>query len=185
LWLNGPGVWYSVVVPADGNITIETGPDTATANVLFDSVIEAYSGACGALTSIECDDDDAATNNFSILDLSGLTPGETIYIRVWEYNGDESEPFAISAYNSTLSTSDFESQNTLTYFPNPVKSTLRLRALQNIEIVSVLNVLGQEVIKTNPNALENDLDMSSLTPGSYFVKVTIDNLTETIRIIKQ
>ena len=183
--LNGPGVWYSVVIPADGNITIETGPDMATANGLFDSVVEAYSGACGGLTLIECDDDDAVgAGNFSLLELTGLTPGETIYLRVWEYGGDESEPFAISAYNATLSTTEFDNENSLKYFPNPVKNVLTLKALQNIQSVSVLNILGQEVLRTTPNALENELDLSNLNIGSYFVKVTINDITETIRIIK-
>ncbi|WP_425075808.1 T9SS type A sorting domain-containing protein [Psychroserpens sp. S379A] len=182
---NGPGVWYSVVVPADGNITLETGPDIATDNQLFDSVIEAFSGTCGALTSIECDDDDAATGNFSLLDLTGLTPGETIYLRVWEYGGNESEPFAVSAYNSTLSIDDYENQNAFTYFPNPVKNTLTLTATQNIQNISVLNILGQEVLRSTPNAFENVLDMNSLKSGSYFVKVTINDVTETVRVIKK
>ncbi|MFK7783259.1 T9SS type A sorting domain-containing protein [Psychroserpens sp.] len=182
---NGPGVWYSVVIPDDGNITIETGPDSATDNQLFDSVVEAYSGNCGALNSIECDDDDAATGNFSILDLTGLTPGETIYLRVWEYGGEESEPFAISAYNATLSLDDYENQSAFTYFPNPVKNELILKAQNTIQNVSVLNMLGQEVLRANPNTLESSLDMNELSQGAYFVKVTINNITETVRIIKE
>ena len=183
--LNGPGVWYSVVVPADGNITIETGPDAGTGDTAFDSVIEAYSGTCGALTSIECDDDDAATGNFSILDLTGLTPGETIYIRVWEYGGDESEPFSISAYNATLSVAELGNENALSYFPNPVKNTLTLNAQNVIDNVTVINMLGQEVMRTSPNRVDSVIDMSQLQVGTYFVRVTINNSTETVRIIKQ
>jgi hypothetical protein len=80
---NGPGVWYSIVIPESGSITIETGPDQATATTGFDSVIEAFSGDCGALTSIGCDDDGAGSGNYSQLSLTGLTAGETIYVRVW------------------------------------------------------------------------------------------------------
>jgi hypothetical protein len=45
-------------------------------------------------------------------------------------------------------------------------------------------MIGQEVLKTTPNKVENSIDMSALQTGAYFVKVTIDDKTETIRIIK-
>ncbi len=183
--LDGPGVWYSVVVPGDGNITIETGPDAGTGNTAFDSVIEAFSGTCGALTSIECDDDDSTEPGYSVLNLSGLTGGETIYIRVWEFNGDEEEPFSISAYSATLSNDSFENENAFTYFPNPVKNELSLRAQSNIENVSVFNMLGQEVLRATPNTLEANIDTNSLAQGAYFVQVTINDVTETVRILKQ
>ena len=47
------------------------------------------------------------------------------------------------------------------------------------------NMLGQEVLSATPNAVDSDLDMSSLQTGTYFVKVTIANVTKTIRVIKQ
>ena len=182
--LDGPGVWYSVVVPNDGNINIETGPDS-NATTGFDSVIEAFSGTCGALVSIDCDDDGADTGNYSLLELSGLTPGETIYIRVWEYNGDESEPFSISAYSGTLSAVDYTDEIMFSYYPNPVNSNLNLKAQKDIESISVVNMLGQEVLRTSPNTVNSELDMSGLSTGSYFVRVTVEGITETVRVVKQ
>ncbi|WP_299522614.1 GEVED domain-containing protein [Winogradskyella sp.] len=182
----GPGVWYSVVVPASGDITIEIG-DTSGGGTGFDSVIEAFSGTCGALTSIDCDDDGVPgfADNYSLLELSGLTPGETIYIRVWEYDGDESEPFSISAYSATLSTGDLDNESAFTYYPNPVKNTLTLNAQNTIENVTMYNMLGQEVLRATPNNVDSVLDMSSLQNGTYFVKVTIADTTKTVRVIKQ
>ena len=46
-------------------------------------------------------------------------------------------------------------------------------------------MLGQEVLSATPNAVDSDLDMSSLQTGTYFVKVTIATVTKTIRVIKQ
>ncbi|WP_417291434.1 T9SS type A sorting domain-containing protein [Corallibacter sp.] len=182
--LNGPGVWYSVVVPDDGNIIIEVGPDQATGNTGFDSVIEAFSGVCGSLVSIDCDDDGGATGNFSILNLTSLTPGDVIYIRVWEYNGDEEEPYSISAHNPTLSTASFSKVKLFTYYPNPVDNTLSLKAQKEMTDVSVYNMLGQVVVNAQPNAATGNIDMTSLQSGAYFVKVTIGDVTETVRIIK-
>ena len=36
-----------------------------------------------------------------------------------------------------------------------------------------------------PNTLESNLDMNGLSQGAYFVQVTINNVTETVRILKQ
>ena len=151
----------------------------------FDSVIEAFTGTCGALTSIDCDDDGAATANFSELSLTGLVAGEIVYFRVWEYGGDEVEAFSVSAFNATLSVGDFENEAAFTYYPNPVKNTLTLNAKNTIEQVAMYNMLGQEVLRANPNTLNSNLDMSTLQTGTYFVKVTIGNVTETIRVMKQ
>ncbi len=82
-WTSGAinSVWYSVVVPASGSIKIKTN-----AGSLFDTQIKAYSGTCSALTEIGCNDDaaDCGYNETqaSELSLTGLTAGNTIFIRV-------------------------------------------------------------------------------------------------------
>ena len=75
--------------------------------------------------------------------------------------------------------------NAFTYFPNPVKNTLQLNAQSNIQNVSIFNMLGQEVLRTAPNNVNSTVDMSALQTGAYFVKVTINDRTETVRVIKQ
>ncbi|MFC6096814.1 choice-of-anchor J domain-containing protein [Flavobacterium qiangtangense] len=83
--VGGKDVWYRVTVPANvTRLDIETNNNSDTA--LSDTGIEAYRGACGSLVYIECDDDDSNDGNFSLLNLTGLTSGEMIYIRVWGYN---------------------------------------------------------------------------------------------------
>jgi len=97
---------------------------------------------------------------------------------------EETEDYSIIV-DATLSTSDFENENAFSYFPNPVKDELTLRAQSMIQNVSIYNLLGQEVLRTTPNAIETDVNMSELQTGAYFVKVTINDSIETIRIIKQ
>ncbi|NJM79010.1 MAG: LamG domain-containing protein [Flavobacterium sp.] len=89
-------LWYTAVVPASGNLTVETfGVNTDDD---LDTVIELYSGTCNNLTYIDCDDS-GGNSGFSKLELTGLTPNETIYIRVWEYGEIFSEgTFQVSAY---------------------------------------------------------------------------------------
>ncbi|WP_179351127.1 choice-of-anchor D domain-containing protein [Winogradskyella vidalii] len=78
----GEDVWFSVIVPASGELTIDTQ------NIDFtDSGMEIYSGSCGSLVSIECDDDDSANGFMSLISRNDFTPGDTIYIRIWQYSG--------------------------------------------------------------------------------------------------
>lgn len=89
-------VWYSVVVPTNGNVTVTTS--AATGSLVDDTVIELYTGTCGALTSIGCNDDiSLGVNSFSTLALTGLTPGATVYVRVRTYGATANGQFNICA----------------------------------------------------------------------------------------
>ncbi|WP_452226507.1 fibronectin type III domain-containing protein [Lacinutrix cladophorae] len=85
---------------------------------------------------------------------------------------------------STLSNQDFDNGLAFTYYPNPVSNALVLKAQKDIENISVYNMLGQEVLRTAPNAVNTEVNMTSLQSGAYFVKVTIGNSTETVRVLK-
>jgi len=85
----GGDVWFSVVVPPTGNFIVDT-----QAGVITDSGMAAYSGTCGALTLIACDDD-GGNGLMSSLNITGQTPGSTIYIRFWEFSNDNNGSFGI------------------------------------------------------------------------------------------
>ena len=176
-------VWYSVVVPASGTLTIETAPEPGT--LMTDSVLSIFSGTCGSLVEIGCDDDSSPTGNFSFVALTGLTAGEVIYIGVWKYGSTLDGEFQLSAYDaSLLSNTSFENENFRSY-PNPVKDVLNLSYNKTISNVAVFNLLGQEVMIKSINANQSQIDMSGLTIGTYLVKVTADNQVMTIKVIKE
>ena len=79
---------------------------------------------------------------------------------------------------------EVETSALFTYYPNPVNNTLTLNAQKEISNVAVFNMLGQQVIRTAPNAVSNVVDMSNLQSGAYFVQVTIGQAIETVRVIK-
>lgn len=178
-------VWYSVVVPASGSVTIET---QVTGSGYTDSVVVAFSGTCGSLTEIGCDDDGGAgaNNLMSILSLTGQTAGSTIYVSVWRYNAGAGVDgtFTISAYDASLANSSFDNAN-FTYYPNPVKNVLNLSYNKEISNVEVYNLLGQKVISNKLNTTDAQIDMSNLSNGAYMVKVTSDNQVKTIKVIKE
>ncbi len=102
-WIAGSmeDVWFSVTVPASGQIIL----DTQTGGIT-DGGMAIYSGTCGALTLIECDDDDSGNGLMPYINRTGLTPGSTIYIRVWEYGGDVTGTFGICAYSPVPTCTD-------------------------------------------------------------------------------
>lgn len=71
------------------------------------------------------------------------------------------------------------------YYPNPVKDVLNFLFIQKIDRLTVYNLLGQEILTKNFNQTDGQLDMSTLTKGSYLIKIMYENLTKTIKIIKQ
>jgi hypothetical protein len=70
-------------------------------------------------------------------------------------------------------------------YPNPVKDVFRVSYVKEISSVSVHNLLGQEVMNQKVNALASEINMSGLSKGTYLVKVTVDGLINTIKVIKE
>ncbi|MBT8268919.1 MAG: hypothetical protein KJN59_06810 [Bacteroidia bacterium] len=87
---SGGDVWFSVIVPPSGEITVDT-----QTGVMTDSGMALYRGTCGTLILLDCDDDSSANGLMSSITQTGLTPGETIYIRVWEYGNNNNGNFGI------------------------------------------------------------------------------------------
>lgn len=88
---------------------------------------------------------------------------------------------------AALSNQDFDFGTYFTLYPNPAKEILNFETKNEIGVksVSVYNTLGQIVIAiTNVDNLK-DIDVSSLTAGSYFVKVYTDKGNAVSKFIKQ
>jgi hypothetical protein len=90
----GGDLWFKTTVPVSGAVTVRTLTPAAGSNIT-DTGLAVYSGTCGNLTLVDCDDDGAGSGAFSLLDLTGRTPGEVLYIRVWEYGGGTSGLIAV------------------------------------------------------------------------------------------
>jgi hypothetical protein len=98
-------VWYTVTIPATGNVTIQT---SAVDPTVTDLVVQAYRGSCGSLISVGCDDDGnpAPTLPSALhakLGLTNRTPGQVIFIRVTPYSLTDEGQFAICAFDTTTS----------------------------------------------------------------------------------
>lgn len=88
---NGGDVWFSVVAPASGHLIIDSDVGDIT-----DAGMALYTGSCaGPLTEVDCDDDGSANGFMSYIEQTTLTPGQTYYIRIWEYGNDNPGTFDI------------------------------------------------------------------------------------------
>src|SRR5690606_25774903 len=87
---SGGDVWFSFVVPAGGSVIID-----AIQGQITDGGMAIYSGTCGSLTLIECDDDDSDNGAMPSITRTGLTPGNTIFVRFWEYGNNLFGTFGI------------------------------------------------------------------------------------------
>lgn len=109
----GNDMWYSAVVPANGTLTVQ-GLDAAGGTVMFPclAIYAAPAGCGGALIHQGC----SFSNTAGVPSVSTYvgTPGETVYIRVWDYNGTEGV-YSLCAYTHTNMTGTIEDgDNTLT-----------------------------------------------------------------------
>lgn len=73
----------------------------------------------------------------------------------------------------------------LNYFPNPVKNSLTISNTSLIDSVEITSILGQNMLSQKVNSLQTEIDMSVLSNGIYFVKVTSDEQEKTLKIIKE
>jgi gliding motility-associated-like protein len=88
----GGDVWFQVTVPAGGSLHFDT-----QTGVITDGGMAIYNApSCtGPFTLIECDDDDSPNGAMSMINASGLTPGSTVWIRIWEYGNNNNGTFGI------------------------------------------------------------------------------------------
>ena len=92
-------VWYSIVVPSDGSfdLTFSQGTITDAAAAVYSS----SDGTCnGTFTEISCNDDDGS-GLMPAISVTSQNPGDTLWIRLWDYGGDQYGNFEVCATFNT------------------------------------------------------------------------------------
>ncbi|WP_460515573.1 fibronectin type III domain-containing protein, partial [Hymenobacter jeollabukensis] len=95
---SGGDVWYKVTVPPSGALKLETS--NGASNPLTDTDMAVYAGSCGSLTLVSCAAT-GGTNSHALLNLTGRTAGEVLYVRVWENGNNQEGNFLICATSPT------------------------------------------------------------------------------------
>ncbi len=165
----GGDVWYSVTVPASGNVTF--GVDYAISNSISDGGMAIYSGTCGSLSMITCDDD-GGTGLLPNIQATGLTPGSTVFVRFWEYGNDVQGNFDLC-------------------FSEPIPSLTNQDCVSSLPICTSSTFGGNsdgpgsisDLYSTNDDCLSGENQTSWLyleisTPGNFKFTITPDNGTD-------
>lgn len=98
---NPRDAWFSFTVGSSGNFIAETSQITGG---ITDMVLQAYTGTCGNLTRVECDDD-GGIGSHSLLNIS-ITPGTIIYLRAFSYANSSIGEFGLCVYELNLLAAD-------------------------------------------------------------------------------
>jgi len=190
--ING-SVWFTFVAPASGEVRVTTDIAGGTCN---DTEIAVYAGDgvdCSDMFSLgaalACSQDEGTVVDYnSFINFTGanaLTAGSTYYVQVDRWGTATAGTFGLKIIDlNPLNTGSFV-DGAFAAYPNPVVNDLNLSYAKPITKVSVVNLLGQTVLTTTPNAVSAKVDMSPLSAGTYIVRVTIDQIVKTIKVIKE
>jgi len=173
-----------------GMVTIT--PDSGSAQSTFDVVATGYDTGSDITYTWEKSEDNGANwtivgtaNNSVYTDLIGeIAPDSgVVSYRLTVACGGNTESSAIATFTVTVGRVDFDLYG-FSYYPNPVNDILYFSSNQSIENVVVSNLLGQtlDVHKSSDN---KNLDMSNLPTGNYLVKITIEGVAKTIKVVKR
>jgi hypothetical protein len=97
-------------------------------------------------------------------------------------------PYQMKITNNTLGFSGFDATNLIKAYPNPVENSLQIEFEEyanEIEI-SLYSTLGQRVLgETYFNEKEIEIDFSNVNEGVYFLKVSTNMRSTTLKVIKE
>jgi hypothetical protein len=71
------------------------------------------------------------------------------------------------------------------FYPNPTREILNFSSKNIIEHLSIYSILGQKVLDDSPNKNDAALNVASLRPGVYVLKLAINGQSATYKFIKQ
>lgn len=180
--LTGDGEWY----------TVATG-DCAGAAEFFegDTQMAIYSGSCGTLSPVACDEDInfAGGNYFSEITFE-TTAGVEYFILVDGYDytsfGAEaaSGDFCLTVTQTFVGVSEIEAVQVNVY-PNPANDVVNVRSNEVISSIEMYNVVGELVMTSNPRNMVSVLNVSDLEVGIYTIQVATAKGTAVQRFVKQ
>lgn len=125
----------------------------------------------------------ANASNTPISATTSVVDGTT-YFATQTVNGIESnDRLSVLVTSATLSATAlvFES---LKIYPNPINDILTIANSNSIDSVEIISYLGQLISNVKVNDLLANINVSDLSKGVYFVKISSQDQFKTIKIIK-
>ena len=180
---NGGDIWFDFVAPSNGQLAVvhsDIAGDWSSFAFTISTGMGAAYDAHGVIYI-----QGSYTPPYAPVVISGLTAGTTYYLRAWDYNNDNfgNSPFYLRE-DTTTGIEDYTSLN-FNYYPNPTTDIMSVNAENNIETISIMNLMGQEVLKIQPATTQTSIDLSALKAGVYMMRVQMGDQTKTVKVIKK
>lgn len=169
-------VWYSFVAGTGTTHTVIVDGLGATDGI--DAVVEVFSGSCAGGTSIACSDT-SLTGDVESLDLPGLTPGNTYWVRVYDWYTlvPATTTFTICVV-SDFGTGVQENTTGWSFFPNPTEGTITISSTSitgdaTMELVDMTGrtVHAERARLAQGTSVTFDVPVD-LAAGSYSLRMT-------------
>ena len=123
--------------------------------------------------------------NTSITD-SFTGTGSAIPNNIWG-RGKINAYAGIQYINQFLNVDTFDTTNNFIVYPNPTSSKIFITSKEHVSYYEIYNTLGQKVLEGSFNKVldQEEIDMTNLQIGLYFLNIKGDKTTKSIKIIKQ
>ncbi|MGH2664262.1 T9SS type A sorting domain-containing protein [Flavobacterium sp.] len=116
---------------------------------------------------------------------STVVTNNTTYYATQTIAGCQSTASVAITVQTFLGNEEFN-LNSLTYYPNPVvENILKLSYSEKLTNVIIYNIVGKQIFTKKLNANKEEIDMSGLADGVYFLKVSSGDVSKMIKVIKE
>jgi len=130
----------------------------------------------------------APTGNFLVSGIGGQfdssAPFDSGYQLLPRYAADIDEGFCPDDMMMGTGIADFNAAG-ISLFPNPASDLIQIRASEQIQSLSMLNVLGQEKLSVRPGSEQAIISLEDLASGTYLVLLRTETGIFQTKFVKQ
>ena len=168
------------IAPHDGS-----NAATYTVDATAGTVTIVGSGAYLGLSKVTNQGEDGvATDETKVYSYVMSADGTTVDFTIQGFNAGAPTAewiFKMTKNSDTAGVEDFAASS-VKMFPNPASDVLKFSSASNKALdVAVYDMLGKQVLRAN--AVQSELNISSLNPGMYFVNMTQGSSTSTKKLL--
>ncbi|TGD59084.1 PKD domain-containing protein [Flavobacterium humi] len=114
-----------------------------------------------------------------------VVTNNTTYYATQTIAGCQSTASVAITVQTFLGNEEFD-LNSLTYYPNPVvENILKISYSDRLTNVVIYNIVGKQIFTKKLNSNKEEIDMSGLADGVYFLKVSSGDVSKMIKVIKE
>lgn len=119
--------------------------------------------------------------DITLSELTGVNLAIIDQVGFWDLNGTFYLDNLYFYNESTTGINAIEKSTNISIYPNPASEKLTITAQSAISEILVRNLVGQTVVKTMANGLEQSVDLTAIEAGNYVLTVKFDNGQQTTR----